>query len=337
MTKAHITIADVAEKANVSKMTVSRVINNKGEISEETRQKIVRVMEELGYRPNRVARSLATSKTMRIGIMVPSIANPYFGAIIEGAEKVFWDNDYHILLGHTGSSPEYEADVMEMFEDNRVDGVLVLSPHSSKDAMNRYLRGQRAAVAINTPVNAEFARRIYTDEIKSMSLAVNHLLKAGRHRLGYVRLDINTYAHNKRSEGFELALRNAGLDSDPDQQITTLLDHTPDMMGSVSHMLQANPHMDGLVCFTSGIAAVALKACARLGRRVPEDIAIIGYDDISLAELITPSLTTLDLTLPKEEVGAMAARMLLEEIADSNMKRDDVILEHKLIIRDSAP
>lgn len=337
MSKAHITIADVAEKANVSKMTVSRVINNKGEISEATRQKIMQVMEELGYRPNRVARSLATSKTMRIGIMVPSIANPYFGTIIEGAESVFWDNDYHILLGHTGSHPEHEADVMETFEDNRVDGVLVLSAHSSKDALNRYLRSQRAAVVINTSVNAEFARRVYTDEIKSMALAVSHLLMNGRRHLGYLRLNINTYAHYKRSEGFELALKNAGLRLNPDQQITTLQDNSPDMIVSISRMLQVNPALDGLVCFHSGIAAVALKACARLGRRVPEDIAIIGYDDIFLAELTTPSLTTVDLTIPKDKVGAMAAQMLLEQISEGNVKRDDVILEHKLIIRDSAP
>lgn len=337
MPKAHITIADVAERANVSKMTVSRVINNKGEISETTRQKIMQVMEELGYRPNRVARSLATSKTMRIGIMVPSIANPFFGAIIEGAERVFWDNDYHILLGHTGSSPEHEADVMQTFEDNRVDGVIVLSPHSSKDAMNRYLRSQRAVVAMNTPVNAEYAHRIYTDEIKSMALAVNHLLKDGRRRLAYLQLDISTYAHDNRLEGFKRAINDAGLDLDLSQQTTTLRDNAPDMMASISQMLQAYPEVDGLICFHSGMAAVALKACARLGRRVPDDIAIIGYDDIFLADLTTPSLTTVDLAIPKEEVGAMAARMLLEQIAEDSTDHDDVILEHKLIIRDSAP
>ncbi len=90
-------------------MTVSRVINNKGEISDATRQQILQVMDELGYRPNHIARSLATNTTLRIGIIVPSIANTYFGAIIEGAESFLWENDYHILLGHTGSNPRARA------------------------------------------------------------------------------------------------------------------------------------------------------------------------------------------------------------------------------------
>jgi DNA-binding LacI/PurR family transcriptional regulator len=170
-----------------------------------------------------------------------------------------------------------------------------------------------------------------------MMLAVNHLLKAGRRRRGYLKLVNTTYSHHKHQEGFEQAINNAGIELDPDKQITTLRDNAPDMMAAISQMLQTNPEVDGLVCFHSGIAAVALKACARLGCRVPDDIAIIGYDDIFLADLTTPSLTTLDLTIPKEEVGAMAARMLLDQITKNNTRHDDVMLEHKLIIRDSAP
>jgi LacI family transcriptional regulator len=336
MGKQHVTIADVAEKANVSKMTVSRVINNKGEISAATRQRILQVMDELGYRPNPIARSLATNTTLRIGILVPTLSNPYFGAIIEGAERVFWENNYHILLGHTDSEPSREQAVMEIFEDHRVDGVIVLSARSSSEAMTQYVRNQRAAVAINTVVKAG-AARVYTDELKTMALVVNHLMKTGRRHLGYIGLDINTYASINRYRGFESALKNAGLRFDPNQQSTAWHDNAPS--NPIYELLKANPRIDGLVCYNSGIAARALQVCARLGRCVPDDIAIMGYDDIFLAEMTSPTLTTIDLVIPKEEVGAMAARLLLERIenGDHAQEQADVILEHKLIIRDSAP
>ncbi len=336
MSKSRVTIADVAERAQVSKMTVSRVINNKGEISPATRQKILQVMDELGYRPNHIARSLATNTTLRIGIIVPSIANTYFGAIIEGAEGFLWENDYHILLGHTGSNPAREGAVLEMFDDQRVDGVIVLSAHSSKDEMTRYLHNQRAVV-INTPVKAGAARRIYTDEVKSMALTVNHLATRGRRNIGYISFGINTYAHNERYRGLQLALKAEGLPFDANRQVVAVNDHRASMVDGAARLLEQFPEMDALVGFNSDIATSALYAFARLGRRVPDDIAVLGYDDIFVSELTVPSLTTIELAIPKDEVGAMAARMLLEQINDGNAPSDDVILDHKLIIRDSAP
>ena len=109
------------------------------------------------------------------------------------------------------------------------------------------------------------------------------------------------------------------------------------MVETISDLLEADPQIDGLVCFNTGIAARALQACAVLGRRVPDDVAIIGYDDTFMAELTIPSLTTVDLAMPKEEVGALAARLLLERIDHDDLHQEDVILEHKLIVRGSAP
>lgn len=337
MNKSRVTITDVAIKAGVSKMTVSRVINQKGEISDTTRRNVLQAMEELGYRPNRIARSLATDTTLRIGIMVPSLANQYFGEIVEGAESVLWENDYHILLGHTGGTADREQAVMDIFEDHRVDGVIVLSAHNSQENVSQYLRSQRAAVVINTNVKASLAARMFTNELKSMAIAVNHLLKSGRRHPGYVHLGVFSYASRERYRGFELALNKAELPFDAATQTSANRDGGRPMTNVVYELLQANPQMDSLVCYNTGIAARALQACAQLGRRVPDDIAIVGYDDSVLAELTTPSLTTMDLVPPKYQVGATAARLLLERIEDSSIVQDDVILEHKLVVRDSAP
>ena len=130
--KDRVTIADVAQKADVSSMTVSRVLNNKDGISDHTREHVLTVMRELGYRPNRIARSLVTDKTLKIGVVVPSISSAYFGAVLEGAERVFWETDYHMLLANTGNNPRREAAIMDLFEEDRVDGVLVFSSILSK-------------------------------------------------------------------------------------------------------------------------------------------------------------------------------------------------------------
>ncbi len=337
MSRPRVTIANVAEKANVSKMTVSRVLNNKGEIRDATRQKILQVMDELGYRPNQIARSLVTDMTMRIGILVPALSNPYFGAIIEGAESVFWDNDYHILLGHSGGRADREQTVMEIFEDNRVDGVMVLSARNGMEVVNEYLRHQRAAVVINTYVQPGIAARLYTDEIRSMEQVVAHLIKNGRRHLGYVGIGIDTYATTNRRCGFERALKNADLPFDPEMQSIAVRDPEPATTDVIYHLLEKNPTLDALVCFNSGIAGRALQACAMLKRRVPDDVAVIGYDDNFMAEITTPSLTTMDLVMPKQEVGAMAARLLLKRIQADSIEQEDISLEHQLVVRESAP
>jgi DNA-binding LacI/PurR family transcriptional regulator len=166
---------------------------------------------------------------------------------------------------------------------------------------------------------------------------VNHLVKGGRRHLGYVGFAIDTYASRKRYRGFDLAVQNAGLPFDVEKQACAIQSYEPSVVDIICRLLRANPQIDGLMCYNDEAAARALQACAVLGRRVPDDVAVIGYDDIFMADLITPPLTTLDLTIAKQEVGAMAARMLLERIENSEIQQEDVILEHKLIVRDSAP
>ncbi len=127
--KDRITITDMAEKAKVSTMTVSRVLNNKGEISDATRQHVLPIMNELGYLPNRVACSLATDRTLKIGIVAPALSSYYFGAILEGTEDVLRENGYHIPLCNTDDNRQREIAVMEFFEEDRVDGVVIFSSH----------------------------------------------------------------------------------------------------------------------------------------------------------------------------------------------------------------
>ena len=327
-----VTLTDVAEKAAVSAMTVSRVLNNKEGISPETREHVLAVMHELGYRPNRVARSLVTDKTLKIGVIVPGISSAYFGAVLEGAERVFWDYDYNMVLCSTGNSARREQAVLDLFEEDRVDGVLVFSSHLSKEMLTQYLENQRSAVVLNAEVDETVAGHIYVDEPGAMSLAVNHLVSRGRRTLSYIGHGENTYAKRERLMGFMANLVKHGCTVNPELIISVAEDNHH----LTKQLLHDHPEIDGIVCFNDEIAARALRACAELGRRVPDDVAIIGYDDIYLAELLTPTLTTLRLNMTKHEVGAMAARMLLERI-EGQVNQEPVALSHRLIVRDSAP
>lgn len=331
--KERITIADVAEAAEVSVMTVSRVLNNKGEISNETRQHVLAVMRDLGYRPNRVARSLATAKTLKIGVTVPSISSAYFAAVLEGAERIFWDSGYHMLLGNTAGNIRREQAILDLFEEDRVDGVIVFSSHLPASQLSASLAKQRAAVVLNSEACCVTTGHIFTDEPRSMQLAVDHLRGNGRRHLGYVGQVGGTYASRERQHSFVQALQRAGLPCSPEH--LTVCDRGNGQV-TARRLLEQNPQLDGLICFNDELAAGALRACWELGRRVPDDVAVIGYDDIFLAELMTPSLTTLRLELTKQEVGALAARMLLERI-EGRPTQDEVLINHILVVRESAP
>lgn len=331
--KDRVTIADVAQKADVSSMTVSRVLNNKDGISDHTREHVLTVMRELGYRPNRIARSLVTDKTLKIGVVVPSISSAYFGAVLEGAERVFWETDYHMLLANTGNNPRREAAIMDLFEEDRVDGVLVFSSILSKENLSGMLQAQRAAVVLNAEVERDVAGHIYMDEAGAMALAVNHLVNRGRRCLGYVSVGKNSFAKRERMHGFVASLKQHGLPIEADCVVSI---KTEDDKANISHWLDAHPHIDGIICFNDNIAASVLRTCADVGRHVPEDVAVIGYDDIYLAQLVTPTLTTLRLSMTKYELGAMAARMLLERI-EGHLDQNPVVLHHELILRDSTP
>ena len=307
------------------------------DVAEHAGDKVLKAVGDLGYRPSPIARSLATDETLCIGIVVPSLSNPYFGAILEGTENVLWENDYHILLCNTEGDPDREKAVMDLFEDHRVDGVLILSAHGPVESWNRYVRSQLAVVALNTQIETENAACIYTNEVKSMSIAVDHLAKEGRRHLGYVGLNITTYAGRERRRGFEMAVRKAGLESADGKYMIGLDNNDHVMYPAIRQLLQSHTAIDGLVCFNDGITARTIRTCAQLGIRVPDDIAIIGYDDAILAEVITPSLTTLDLTTSKQEVGELAGRLMLQRIENIKSRQDDVILNHRLIVRDSAP
>ncbi len=330
--KNRVTIADVAEYAQISTMTVSRVVNNRGQVSEKMRLRVQQAMHELGYKPNRIARSLASNQTFKIGVIVPNMSSAFFAAILESIEHVLWMHDYYMVLSNSGQSDRREQDILDVFEQDRVDGVLIFGSHLNCDQLTTLLRNQRAAVIFNGEVDPKVAGQIVFDEKAAIQMAIQHLMDGKRTHIGYVGVDKRTYSMRARRRSFEEIIAQLGGKVEG-----WIIDtHQDNLEAVVYNHLTQFPQTDGILCFNDEIAADILLLLGGMGKSVPQDVAVIGYDDIRLARWVTPQLTTMRLTKSISELGELAAKMLLERI-EGKVDEQPVFLNHELIIRESTP
>lgn len=327
-----ITISDVAREAGVSTQTVSRVLNNKGEITPATRQLVEDVIRRLGYRPSAIARSLVTRRTLSLGLVVPDITNPVFPEIARGAEEIALASGYNVFLCNTIEQPEREASVLRSLEEKRVDGVVVCSSRLPDEQLFPALRRQQAAVLVNRPAPLDVAGTVRIGDASGSAQAVRYLCGRGRRRLGMLSGPATSFSGKERTRGFMEAARTAGAAVDP----SWLRPCPPTLDGghqAARALLSSSREVQGLLCYNDLVAVGALQACRDLGIRVPDDLAVVGCDDILLAGLVTPPLTTLRCS--KFEVGAAAVRMLLNRI-DGVTDRAEMVMEPELIVRASA-
>lgn len=327
-----ITLADVAERAGVSAMTVSRVVNGRAGVGESTRERVERAVQELGYRPNVLARGLKANRSSTLGLIIPDITNPYFPEIVRGAEDVALEADYTVFLSNATEDTRREAAALRTLEERRVDGVIACSPRLSTSELHALLRRHAAAVVINRPTPINVAGSIRLDHEHGMRAALKHLHVLGRYRIGVLAGPERSHAGRERVQGIRTAARELGLDVPTDR----FLPVAPTVDGGASgtsELLERHPNLDALVCFNDLVAAGALQACAAIGRRVPDDVAVVGYDDIAFARMFHPALTTLH--VPKYDIGVNAMRILLDRIEGRN-RHAEVILRPELVVRAST-
>jgi LacI family transcriptional regulator len=333
----NVTVADIAREAGVSMMTVSRVINKKGEVSLPTRKRVQKVIDRLSYRPSGIARSLATRHSGTIGLVIPDVSNPFFANVALGAEHVAGAEGYNIFLCNSEEIPERELAIVNSLEEKRVDGVVLFSRLDSQQ-LTDVLKHHPAAVLINrqrpTGKNAPAISTVRLDDVLGGQMVVRHLLARDHRAIGLLAGPATSYSGRARAKGYRQALKVAGESARPRWEMfcppTVEGGHT-----AARELLQTQPELTALFCFNDLVAVGALQACAELGRAVPGDLAIVGYDDIPLSALVTPSLTTC--RAPCYELGAQAVHLLLNRIRGVSEPLEEVILQPELIIRASAP
>jgi len=333
MTK-RITMYDVAQEAGVSLMTVSRVVNNKEDVSPATRMKVTEVIEQLNYRPSSIARGLATRRTGTLGVVIPDISNPFFASLVRSAEEEAYAQDYSVFLGNTNEDPNRELAVLQSMEDKLVDGLVLCSSRLDDESLFRILDRFPTSVLIFRKRNGADVGAITIDDVFGSQSAIEHLLKSGHKNIGLLsgpQVSLSTYG---RLKGYKAALQKAGIEI-KDRWIQHCHPVVEDGQAVAHNLLENNPEITALFCHNDLIAVGALQACNNLGLDVPDDIAIIGYDDIRLSALVTPKLTTL--RIPRYEIGELAMQMLLQQISDDTYQPNEVYLKPELIVRQSAP
>jgi len=329
-----VTMADVAREAGVSKMTVSRVVNKKGEISASTREHVLEVINRLGYRPSAIARGLATNRTGTIGLVVPDIANPFFSEIARGVEDKAYAADYSVFLCSTYEDPHRERDVLNSLEEKLVDGLLLCSSRLAEDDLAGIVDAFAAVVLVNRTVKNDDASMVRVDSVLGGRMATEHLLAAGHHNIGFLTGPSISFDGRFRVMGYHQALGAAGLAPQPAWERGC----TSNVQGGLTaarELLAGHPELTALLCYNDLVAVGALQACSQVGLGVPQDVAIIGFDDIPMAALVTPALTTC--RSAQYEIGFQAMRLLLERIQGCREGCEEIVLPPELVIRASAP
>lgn len=331
--QSRATIVDVAREANVSPKTVSRVIRGDDYVSKETLERVQEVIVRLGYRPNRAARTLVSNRSGVIGVIIPDISNPFFAEVVRGIEDTAIQREYNVLLFSTDGHPERERAAYRYMDENGVDGIIVDLPAITTSELAAVLYRHKVSVLIDHPLVAGATGVVRIDFYKAARHAVSHLVTAGRRTLGYLSPPghYNTFTERMRGIFDETARSNVPI---PPRRFGQCEASLEDSFRAARALLLQNPKIDGLICFNDVIGIGALEACDDLGLQVPDQVAIIGFDDIHLSSLNRISLTTL--RVPKLEIGVQAMQMLLNHLDGVEIPAE-VVMKTELIQRRTTP
>jgi LacI family transcriptional regulator len=328
------TIRDVARRAGVSTMTVSRVINSSGYTSRETRARVERAVAELGYVPNALARHLRSKRTRTVALVLSDLTNPFFTTLARGVEDVAAANDFALMFCNTDESESEEIAYLQMLIQRQIDGVLLV-PSSNSGASLRLLRSHRVPVVV-------LDRRVPSprvDEVRSDSEAgafqlVSHLIELGHRRIAMLsgRRNISTSAD--RVSGYRRALTEAGI---PYEERLVRYEGfgVEGGLRMARELLQASPRPTAMFGANNFIAFGAIRALREAELRVPDDMSVVAFDDLPEDWIIDPFLTVVEQRA--YEMGKQAAELMLERLAgDGRPKRRSIILPVDLIVRRST-
>lgn len=332
-------INDIARLANVSKATVSRALNHRKDVSEETRERILRIVNEVGYSRNFVARGLATKRLQSIGLVIPRSArfifgNPYFSELIQGIGEVVDVRGYHLVLSTSPDKSVY----LRLFSEKRVDGLILLGSgirESDFEKINSMLGHDFPVVLINRRSRKFRCPAVTVDDTDGVFQAIGHLYELGHRSIATIAGPPESIHGGERLEAYRRALEDYGLAVD--ERLVVLSDDTENGGYKAAKELSSRG-----VEFTAIFAANDLMALGAMGyfqdsgMRIPDDVSIVGFDDIHLASLVRPSLTTIKQSI--REVGETAARLLLDilERKDGTLRAGEVKLPTELKVRQSS-
>jgi len=333
------TLKEVAKKAGVSITTASKILNDKPfqiHISEETKKKVLEVAKELNYYPNIFARSLRTKKTGIVGVIVSDITDPYFGGIINGAEKILNENDYYFLLSSAQNSPQREELYLTKLRKSRVDGLLILggTQRFTNNEVEQLVRSGIPIVVVGRSAPHPDICSVTVDNFTGGFLATEHLIKLGHQDIVHITTTEPRVDGEERLNGYKSAMEKHGLKNKcwiEKGDITAESGYK-----AMTNTLKKGKRPTAVFAFNDISALGVMRAIRNQGLRIPENIAVVGFDDIPIAAHFDPPLTTM--RQPQEEMGIRGAELLIRAIREreKGAERENIGLEAKLITRKSS-
>ncbi len=332
-----VTIKDIAKITGVSHSTVSRALGGNSLISEETSARIRKVARELGYQPSAAARSLKTKRTRVIGVILNSIDDPFFSEILFGIEDAAQQAGYSLFIAASQYDSLREQNIVQAMMEQRTDGVIICSSSFSADKGRQLLANKFPIVVVNYKANENFNYSIYHDDVDGSQQITSYLVQLGHKKIAYFGNSKSGRTSQDRLIGFQKEMKNAGLGI-PSEYIFEVEGSEPAMGKIGLEYFQKLSHPPtAIMCFNDMLAVGLLRACKIAGIKVPEDLSITGFDNITFSAYTNPSLTTLD--QPKYSIGNEAAQLLLDllkNLENSDNTHKEKILKGSLLIREST-
>lgn len=323
------TIKEVALAADVSVATVSRTLANPGIVSPHTRERVQAAVDRLNYTPNIQARNLRTSKTRLIVALIPDVTNPFFSGVIRGIEQVAYKNRYSVLLGDTNFDLTREKEYADLLSAKQADGLITLSPRIPVLRLGGRLPIVNACEYVTDPDITS----VFVDNVKAASRATDYLISLGHKRIAFISGPGNSPISNDRERGYREALHQAGLKFD--RKLFAHGDYSFESgVRGVESIISHGTQFSAVFCCSDEMAIGAIRAMRNRNMVVPDDVSVVGFDDIQMAKYCDPTLTTV--AQPKEELGREAMLLLLEILGGTDPPPRKLVLETELVIRGST-
>jgi LacI family transcriptional regulator len=338
MEKKKTTIVDISKAADVSPTTVSLALNNNPRISSETRKKILRIAKSLNYQPNLVARNLVGKKSHTLGLIITTILNPFYPELAKGIEDKAMELGYNIILCSTNYDLKLERYSIDILRSKGVDGIIFSSVEVNDFNIRPLIEDHFPFVLVNRRIHNRLLDKkldyVVQDNVSGGYLAVEHLLKLGHRRIGVITGGLNVSTAVERTDGAKKALKDWGIKFEPDLLIECTFSKELAYEATRRFISMRKPPT-AIFAENDFMAVGAREALLEAGLRIPKDIALVGFDDISIAALKGVELTTINSR--KYEMGSMGLQILIEKIEDREASMvNQIILQPELVIRKSC-
>lgn len=333
--KKAATLKDIATKLNMSVTTISKALNNHPDISEKRKLEICNLAKEMHYIPNAMASNLRKQRTKFVGLIVGDNTNPYFARMIKGVEERLTTEGYHTLIFNSNEKPEKEIELLMELRSLNVAGVILTPAAGNKESSRLLKRFEIPYVLANRYIDKHTDNYVIVNDEKASYIATDYLLKYNNDKIFFLNFMEGVSTAVDRRLGYESALMKRGITPDPDWIIHDCINQDDGYI-AMKDILSKHKLPFSVLCYSDYIAIGAIKALNENGVKMPDEVAIMGIDDIDIVSFVRPGLTTVH--IPKSELGQKSAEMLLNIINDDEdaVSERQIILQPSLVIRETA-